>query len=238
MTADPFEEFEFRPLTEGLGFHRKNESKQASAPAPASFEMNAGLPEIEMPLRQPLRRPTPEPAQAPTESSTTVDEILKTLQNKRRLDFEETKKPQPAAPALRMSAPGFSSAILDGMLVVAGTLCCLIILLTVTKVDLFGLLTQSEDLTLSFAFYALFAGVAWIYLVVNRLFLGFTPGEWVFDQRVGLPQNHGSAGYSMRVVLRSTLVVATGLFPIPLLSMIVRRDLAGLISGVNLLKKV
>ena len=244
--ADPFEEFEFRPLTEGLGFHRPEQTKAANtslstlqAPtnsAPASLTLNNSLPEIEMPLSSFRSTPTKAPA-SPVPPTSTVDDILKTLQSKRVLDFADQKQTS-QGPIYRHSSPDFSSFILDGMLVVAGTLSCLIVLLMVTKVDLFAALTQSSDMGVYASLVCLFAGITWIYLVMNRVFMGFTPGEWVFDQRVGLPQKFGGFEYSLRILFRASLVILTGIFTLPILSVIFRQDFAGMISGASLLKKV
>lgn len=250
MSSDPFEEFEFRPLTEGLGFHRQADKKPAPSSS-SSFELKNSLPEIEMPLspraalekpvepRTSLRRsPLPEESKT-TDSSGSVDEILKTLHNKRKAEFiEQRNAAENQGPAYRTSAPDISSFILDGMLVTAASLACLIILLMVTKIDLFGVITQTDDTTVYLTLFGLFAAVSWIYLVMNRVFLGFTPGEWVFDQRVGLPQKHGSAEYCLRVTARSTLVVLTGLIVFPIVSMVMGRDFAGQLTGAALLKKV
>jgi hypothetical protein len=282
-TSDPFEEFEFRPLTEGLGFHRQSEKKQPPASSVSSSPgrpdnslqfkpMGSALPEIEMPLsargsalglnldknleakpalrRAPLDEMKPQPAVEPG-GSTTVDDILKTLQTKRKFDFKEGAESVSSAagaspkklgdrPALayRNSVPDFSSFVLDGMLVTAGSLACLIILLLVTKVDLFGVLTQTDDMTVYIALASLFTSIAWIFLTMTRVFMGFTPGEWVFDQRIDLPQNHGTTMYVLHVLARTTLVVATGLVTLPILSLIMRQDLAGLITRAPLLKKV
>ena len=274
-TSDPFEEFEFRPLTEGLGFHRRTEKKLQPMPSstgssradtPLQFKpMESSLPEIQMPLsarssardldknldprptlrRAPLDEMKSPPALEPG-GSTTVDDILKSLQTKRKVDFQENaagvapakKISDRPALAYRNSTPDFSSFVLDGMLVTAGSLACLIVLLLVTKVDLFGILTQTDDVTVYLALSGLFASIAWIFLTLTRVFMGFTPGEWVFDQRIDLPQNLGTTMYTLRVLARSTLVVATGLVTLPILSLIFRQDLAGMITGASLLKKV
>ena len=136
-----------------------------------------------------------------------------------------------------MSAPDLSSFILDAMLVTAASLACLIILLTVTKVDLFAAISRADDSSVYLALVGLFATVTWIFLVMNRVFMGHTPGEWVFDQRIGLPQAFGTAEYSLRVMARSTLILLTGLFLLPLASILMRQDFAGQITGANLLKK-
>ena len=52
------------------------------------------------------------------DSSATVDEILKTLKNKRQIDFQESKAADLQTPAYRTSVPDLSSMILDGMLVI------------------------------------------------------------------------------------------------------------------------
>lgn len=241
MTSDPFEEFEFRPLTEGLGFHRQNEKKATPASSP-TFELKQRLPEIEMPVttRAPEAKRLPTEAPKTTEAQGgTVDEILKTLQSKRKPEFSENRvSTAPAATAYRDSGPDVSSFILDGMLIMAASLGCLIILLMVTRVDLFATLTQTSDTMTYAALAVLFAGVAWIYLVLNRIFLGYTPGEWVFDHRIGWPQSLGRAEFSLRVLVRATLVIATGFLPLPILSLMLGKDIAGLISGAPLMKKV
>lgn len=82
-----------------------------------------------------------------------------------------------------------------------------------------------------------FAALTWIYLVANRLFLGCTPGEWVFDQMLGNPDHVGNADYSLRVALRSTLIIATGVFILPIISLITGKDFVGQISGIHLFKR-
>lgn len=232
MGADPFEEFEFRPLTEGLGFHKKTESPK--------FELKNNLPEIEMPALSPAKRNQSEPTSAPSASSVgSVDEILRTLQNKRQIDFKASAQlnQQNQTTTYRASAPDISALILDSMLVIAASLACLIILTVTTQVDLFSVLTQNSDNVAIISLFALVGACSWIYLTINRMFLGFTPGEWVFDQRVGRPEEQPSAPYQLRVLLRSTIVVATGLFLLPAISMILNQDFAGMISGAQLVKK-
>ena len=136
---DPFEEFEFKPLTEGLGFHKKKGPAQKASDLDSSFEVTKpvsknkkstdGLSLLEEetvdPLRPPLPRKSstpmsPEPETSP--SSSAVDEILKTLQKNRRLDFENKTANKVTAPAAKVEefkpdVWNFSSAFLDGMLV-------------------------------------------------------------------------------------------------------------------------
>lgn len=257
---DPFEEFEFKPLTEGLGFHKKKSpTAKSSADLDSSFEVtkpgssfsHTGLSLLEEegldPLRSPLPRKNSGPAPEPeaTSTSTAVDEILKTLQKNRRLDFENK-------PATKISAQvtprkveykedvwNFSSALLDGMLVMAASLLCMIVLLMITKADLIANLTHPDDGGMIYlSTFALLATVTFIYLVVNRMFTGSTPGEWAFEQRLGKPPELETYQYPLKVAARSLLVIATGFIVLPILSLILKKDIAGKITGAKLYKKV
>lgn len=255
---DPFEEFEFKPLTEGLGFHKKKTPVQKADDFDSAFEVTkpgvslnqTGLSLLEDEETDPLRSPLPRRANSPTPipespSSAAVDEILKTLQKNRRLDFEtkENEKATTAtAPKVEEYKPdywNFSSALLDGMLVIASSLLCMIIVLIITKADLLANLSNPDESGMIYlATFSLLASVSFIYLLVNRLFVGSTPGEWAFEQRIGRPEEMNSASYSLRILARSLLVIATGFIILPLLSLILKRDLAGEITGASLYKKV
>jgi hypothetical protein len=257
---DPFEEFEFKPLTEGLGFHKKkNQPAKSAVDFDNSFEVTkpgtslsqTGLSLLEEeegldPLRSPLPRkshlPTPEPE--PSSTSTAVDEILKTLQKNRRLDFDNKSATKVSAPTAKkveykQDVFNFSSALLDGMLVMAASLLCMIVLLIVTKADLIANLTHPDDGGMIYlSTFALVATVAFIYTVVNRMFTGSTPGEWAFEQRVGLPTELTDAYFPLKVAARSLLVIITGFIVLPIASWIMKKDLAGEITGAKLYKKI
>jgi len=259
---DPFEEFEFKPLTEGLGFHKKKAvPTQKNADLDSSFEVTkpgkslnqTGLSLIEEEAVDPLRPPLPRKSATPTTplepetspSTTAVDEILKTLQKNRRLDFENSsaakvqKQATPKVDEYKPDVWNFSSALLDAMLVIAASLLCMIIVLMVTKADLITNLTHPDESGMVYlATFSLIASVSFIFLLVNRMFLGATPGEWAFEQRIGQPKEITTAMYSVRVLVRSALVIVTGFIVLPILSAIMNRDLAGEITGAKLVKKV
>jgi hypothetical protein len=228
---DPFEEFEFKPLTDGLGFHKKKASVSTEETLADKSMARSLVSETPNDLRSPLPRKKTTSAipAAPgslTEiggdgsSTAAVDEILKTLQKNRRLDFENTKTKITATPKAEEYVPtrwNFSASLLDGMLVLAASLLCMIILLVITKVDLIGNLTHPDENGMIYiATVAMFAGVSFIYLVINRIFMGATPGEWAFDQRVGRPADVNTTMYSVRIIARSALVVLTGMVVLPL----------------------
>ncbi len=107
---DPFDEFEFKPLTDGLGFHKKKTATPAKEESKKdalskNLMKNQGLELIEEtstdPLRPPLPRkknsfqipPTPgELTEVGGNGAAAVDEILKTLRKNRRLDFDNSKQ--------------------------------------------------------------------------------------------------------------------------------------------------
>lgn len=250
---DPFEEFEFKPLTDGLGFHKKKPMKSESNKE--LLIKNHGLDLIEESSPDPLRPPLPrknrttapdltEIGGAPSPSaSSAVDEILKTLQKNRHLDFEKSKEAKIEAnkktEEYKLTNWNFSSGLLDAMLVVAASLLCMIILLVITRADLIGNLTHPDSQGLIYvATFSLFAGVSFIYLLVNRVFLGYTPGEWAFDQRIGKPAETNTPMYTLKVAARSALVVMTGFILFPFLSLLLGYDLAGAITNARLMKKV
>lgn len=252
--SDIMDEFEFKPLTEGLGFHPKKEPVAApNSSVGLSLSSSLGFPTGPVDLTTPLPRTGQLPKSGPEVSpikakdslpSTTVDEILKTLQEKRRPEFsKQTQKTRidasPEPQKYKRSTWDFSAFMLDSMLVLASNLLCLVILLLTTKIDLFSNLYNPDSAGMVYISLAsLFLGTAWIYMVATRVFLGCTPGEWIFDQRLGLPEETGSALYTLKTVLRSTIMLSTGLIFLPVLSALVNRDLVGKWLNLELQKKV
>lgn len=270
--SDPFEEFEFKPLTEGLGFHKKKNVVQglsfeienslhqdakdlAAKKSSEHLLQSTGLDLIAEPMATSMSpgMSTPLPRKKAKienieidNSKSAVDEILSTL-NKRRMDidFDSTKQQlkatakEPKVATFTKTTISFSAAFLDGMLVLAASLLCMIALLLITKVDLVANLSSPDDEGMIYlATFSVFAGVTFIYLLVNRAFLGYTPGEWAFDMRLGTPQDLEKPTYILKVMTRSVLQIATGLIILPILSLIFKKDLAGEISGASMMKRV
>ncbi len=248
---DPFDEFEFKPLTDGLGFHKKK--SEAPAFSDKSFEpllKNQGpsLSLLDEDSANSLESPLPrknrlniDRTPAETSSALAVDEILKTLQNNRRFEFENAKKSLKVTKTkeqYKETTWNMSSTFLDSMLVVAASLLCMIILLMITKTDLIANLSHPDPRGFIYiATGTLFAGVNFIYMLVNRAFLGCTPGEWAFDQRIGKPEEMQDWTYTLRVAGRTLLVMATGFILFPILSALMDYDVVGSITGASLYKK-
>ncbi|MEZ0391278.1 MAG: metalloendopeptidase [Pseudobdellovibrionaceae bacterium] len=234
------DDFQFKPLTEGLGFHKKSQEK--AAPQKSSSIQFQAEPAMDLTINPPLPRKGFDSTQGLKQpaGNTTVDDILKTLNEKRSYDFAAEKKKlhEPAPIVYKKSSWDLSAGLLDAMLVTAATLLCLIVLLLVTKVDLFANLYRPDSQGLVYlSLVSLVAGVTWIYLVGHRVFLGFTPGEWVFDQRLGRPEELGTSQYALKAIARSTIVLLTGFMVFPLISFAMNRDYLGQLLGVELVKR-
>ena len=277
---DSLDEFEFKPLTEGLGFHKKTPKLQeqtqtssqvsmpstAAAPKPAptvqsledllktlekpmgipvppsspSVQMTQTLPREAMDTEIPLPTPAPKPPRGGYDIPVPGSEVQiqrtppSTVQRpvglgpKRGAADSPLRKLEPAAVSVQ-------AAILDGIVVTAVTLLFLVSLILVTKIDILSvLLSAKTDLTTQFSIFLLFLSVMQMYVVVARSFYGRTLGEWTFDYQLGQDYEHDKSVYPLQVVARSLLILATGLVVLPLLSMILRRDLPGQLTGVQL----
>ncbi len=289
---DPFDEFEFKPLTEGLGFHKKPaslkdqvrsaglmdehlQSLPASIPlsgedlaAPKKqltfddvisslekgplkspmqgksfLEVTEPLPrpradmsalqsvEVELPRPAPVQSPfpTPETLRQPTGAKKTPSQKEMASAGTRR---GAADSPQGQLVPLSASLP---SALLDSVIVIALNLIFLAALLSVMKVDLGVVMNgmESDGWTL-LSVISMIMAVAFIYLVIARSFYGRTLGEWTFDVQLGRNEDHRQAMYPVKVVARSLLVGFTGLALLPLLSLMIGRDVAGRICGVQL----
>lgn len=83
-------------------------------------------------------------------------------------------------------------------------------------------------------FAEIYAISGWIYLISIRSLIGFTLGEWACNLRLGQPHERLQTGYVLRVILRSTLILVTGMITLPLLSLLLGKDIPGICSGLRL----
>lgn len=273
-TNDPFDEFEFKPLTEGLGFHKKNTTQkvefkgshltfdnttetkttrssdlaqpknnfQKQSPTSnrtstqnSSFSLQSPLPRAEdypQERKTTINVPTIEDDSI-TKAQTAVNEILKTLNQKKQQ--EESLLRNKRKVTWVNCTPSLSAGFLDTMLIVAMFLLSLISMLIITKIDLVANLSHPDPEHLIYwAAFSLLASVQIIYYVSCRAFIGFTPGEWAFDQRCGSEIQMATTSYVLKVLARSVLNVATGFIIIPTLSLVLGFDVLAKITGVQL----
>lgn len=274
--ADPFEEFEFKPLTEGLGFHKKSmdlkkefESTVTSDSAVArrvpnktsinqaqaqdlakktkdlmqtlpgyGFTPNAAdnkkKPVHEGPqmLHQPLPRGGEVAHRAEMiEDSSPMNEILATV-NK-----DQSTAPKKTAAVVTEKRQGFhfGAFIFDSIAALGFASLFLASLVIATGLDLSQILVSlSEDAMAQIGGVVLFVSVAQMYLLTARTFFGCSLGEWAFDLELGSSKQQQNAAYPFRLLLRSLYIYLTGIIFLPLVSMILGRDIAGKWAGVEL----
>jgi hypothetical protein len=135
------------------------------------------------------------------------------------------------------SLMSWGAAFLDTLLIFAASLLCMIILLTVTRVDLLKTVAQSTDKEIYLALFGLFALVNFMYMTVHRVFLGQTPGEWAFDQRLGTVEEQLRLDYIFKASFRSLVTILTGFFIFPLFTLITGRDLLSEVTNLDLYQK-
>lgn len=80
-------------------------------------------------------------------------------------------------------------------------------------------------------------GIIFFYMVIQRIFLGFSIGEWACDLRLGEITQRLSRTYGLKVMFRQTLIMATGFLILPILSLISGYDWAGRISRLPIINK-
>ncbi|MBC7754143.1 MAG: RDD family protein [Moraxellaceae bacterium] len=219
--SDVMDEFEFKPLTAGLGFHKKNEIKVTFTNPNSNFQPQINVPMIE--------------DDSILKAQSAVNEILKNLNHKKQLEsLQKTKYKF----EWKSTAPSMAAATLDTMFVAALFLVCMICMLTITKIDLLANLSNpGENSAIFVATGALMLMVSFVYMTLFRTYMGFTPGEWAFDQRCGKEIDQASSNYVPKVILRSLLVSLTGFIPLTIISLFLKFDLAGTLINLPLQKR-
>lgn len=305
---DPFDEFEFKPLTDGLGFHKKAVSlkdglKKSGVledelqtvpssipkglldelpPAPTkkhSFDdvlsalektplnrkkgdavgeltFTEPLPrepkksakneikamEVEIP-KAPVQSPFPRPEaykQPGKPGTPVVQDQIKKIPGQSELVNAGTRRGAADSPQKKLVPATISvaSAALDLIICSSIALIFVAVALTVTKVDLNVVLGNlSRDVMTQISLGVLFITVMQLYVVIARAFFGATLGEWTFDMQIGQDEEQQQNSYPLKVAARSLVNVITGIVLLPLVSLIIGRDVAGQVSGVKLYRQ-
>lgn len=127
------------------------------------------------------------------------------------------------------------AASIDGLLLIAMSCLFLICFALILRLGFqMYLLKQLGTLNVLKIYLAIFAIASWLYLITTRAFLGCSIGEKICDLRLGTPMDRISNLYVFKVIVRNTLVLATGIFILPLCSIAFGRDVAGKISRLSL----
>ena len=95
-----------------------------------------------------------------------------------------------------------------------------------------GLFLKNQNLTNVLG--VLFLAIIWTYLIFMRIFIGASVGELTCGLRLGQPLQRFQFNYFFKVILRTTLILATGVVVIPVISLLFARDIAGDICGLKI----
>lgn len=235
-TTDPFDEFEFKPLTAGLGFHKKSELRNTPSTFAPSDKIEFRNPNMTFTknIKPQIQVPTIEDDSI-LKAQSAVNEILKNLNHKKQ---QESLQKTKSRFEWKSTTPSMAAAVLDAMFVTSLFLICMICMLTITKIDLISQFAKpAENPMILISTLALLLTVSFTYMTLLRAYMGYTLGEWAFDQRCGKEIDLASSSYIPKVVLRTLLITATGFLPLTLISFILKFDLAGTLTNLPLQKR-
>jgi len=136
---------------------------------------------------------------------------------------------------LKLALWTWLSASIDTLIVVSTSCFFIVIFSMIMKSsvgNLFGLISNNQNMVMVIA--TLFLISMWSYLIFMRVFMGASIGEWTCSLRIGEPLQRLKLNYIFRVMLRTTVVLLTGVVVLPVLSLILSRDIAGEISGIKI----
>jgi len=255
------DEFEFKPLSEGLGFHKKvidlgdrqdgfksdtSLPLQQNVPAFNPSLKNKNIVETNKPFVNPLARAPGQIAknnihsklwaQPQQAAQGNVKSSPAMTQNAAQSKAKQTKF---VSHALRddliPSATSWPAAIFDSTMVMGLVLVFSAAIFAITRIDLSQLIEMLRtEGAAQVSAVILLVSVYGMYTVTCRTFFGKTLGDSVFFYQLGTPQEQESIVYPAKVFLRSLFIAFTGFIVLPLLSTIFNKDVAGLLSGVSI----
>ncbi len=159
-------------------------------------------------------------------------EIIETAEKDSKLSFNGGSKKKSG---LKLALWTWLSATLDGLLMIS--ISCLFVMIfsfmmKVSPTSILSLFLKNQSWGTTIGFLFLF--VMWSYLIFMRVFIGASVGEWSCGLRLGQPLQRFQISYLLRVTIRTTLILMTGIVVLPLLSLLLSRDLAGELSGLKI----
>jgi hypothetical protein len=245
---DSKDDFEFKPITEGLGFHKKTVQFKKE------LDITQSMPSVSMPIKSiertqtaPLdKRPGPSIERKSNDFRSTPSLSLPFHDFKERdKEITPTANPwktqaarttaQPPILQIQEVSVSIPAIIFDSIVVIGLTCLFAIAVLLIVDVDLIDILQVAQsDFMTTLSLVLLFFSVLELYLIIFRSILGATLGEWAFDIQLGTRAEQESAYYPLRVIWRSIINIATGFVTLPILSLLIGKDIAGHLSGLTL----
>lgn len=178
---------------------------------------------------------TPIPLEIPEEKKPSIpvpypESLKKIFRNRQNLEWEIGtgfhSGPVGRRKGYRLTLWSLVASTIDALLLVGMSCVFLMVFVKIIKTPISkGLL---EDFALIYVI------GSWLYMITTRFFIGSSIGEAACDIRLGKPQERMSSWYFAKVVVRATLIVATGVIVLPSLSLLLGRDIPGTLSGLKL----
>lgn len=136
---------------------------------------------------------------------------------------------------LKLAMWTWLSAFIDGLVLIS--IACFFtvsfsFLMKTSPGSIFTLFLKNQNLVSVVGFLLMLT--IWTYLIFMRAFMGASIGEWACDLRLGQPVQRFKMSYLFKVIFRTTIIVLSGIIFIPILSLILSRDLAGDLCGLRI----
>lgn len=125
--------------------------------------------------------------------------------------------------------------LIDGLILMSMSCIFVLLFAALVRSPVSHLVQGFSRVGLAQLFSVVFVASAWAYMVSLRIFFGFTVGEWTCDLRLGQPTQRLRASYPLKVIARMSLVFATGIAVLPLMSLLSGHDWAGRLCGIQLI---
>lgn len=229
------DEFELKPLTSGLGFHPRRQvlNMQSSLTAPSVSNVHKTTKAV---IRPSYLEPEPEPS---SETELSAQEVLSQLKSRRNQWFEPETSSR-LTPSIRPLSDAFTQPavigqvwLMDILVLVAIGLLGLVVWISAPGNTFFLLWNKADlgyKLLLIFS-YSLVIITA--YSISFRLFLGQTLGEWSENVQVQ-PLALNPRFRFLQMFVRSLLAPVSIALGLGLLSLILKKDLLGILTGTRL----
>lgn len=190
--------------------------------------------------RAPLEREAPRPLKSPGKTPERIpDAVLDIMDKNSEIGFDQNTGfhggPSAKRKGYKLALWSCLASIIDGLILISVSSIFMMVFALVVRTSVGSFMQetfQSQHRLILFA--EIFAVAGWMYLIGVRSLMGSTIGEWACELRLGQPQERFKSGYILRVAWRSTLIVASGVITLPVLSLILGRDVAGVLSGLRL----
>lgn len=185
-------------------------------------------PESVPPLGAPLETPETE---TPPRTPAYPESLKRIFRNRENLYWEIETTGFHGGPAgrrkgYRLAAWSLVASMIDALLLVAMSCIFMMAFIKIIRMPI------TPDLLHDFAI--LYVIGAWLYMITTRFFIGSSIGEAACDLRLGKPQERLSSRYFAKVILRTSLIMLTGVILLPTLSLILGTDIPGKLTGLKL----